>query len=329
VPSVAPHTAPSIPSIGIEPQKTLIWDQYIELAKADGPRALKRARLELTPDDFEALLPHLLQAWAANEPMLAIRWLIEQQQDPAISDAASTALIAAAFSKLGATNPVDALAAVSMMPTDDQKTAFKWAGYGAAAEGKGRDLIEAARDLDSGMRMTAEAFALENWVRLNPSDAVSAFNTVVPPSDREPVRAQMGEAWMNIDPAAASAWWLNSAPDEERRSAIEQIVETWAPAAPDAAAKWLNSIEVKSSEEKDAGIRALAYALSAQNPQAALEWAKTIQNSFLREETLASIKGATPEETFSPSSDRVRLPKSFIAALARIHICSVLSAPLR
>jgi hypothetical protein len=327
-PPASPPAASPVAGVGSEPRKEIGSDRYIELAKTDGPGALKRARLDLTPAEFEALLPHLLQVWAANEPLSAIRWLIEQQ-GLGISDAASSALITAAFSKLGATNPVDALTAVSMVPTDDQKTALKWTGYGAAADGRGRDLIEAARDLDSGIRMTAEAFALEKWVQLNPSDAVSVFNTVVPPSDWEPVRAQMGEAWMNIDPVAASSWWLSSAPDEERRSAIEQIVEIWASAAPGAAAKWLNSIEVRSSEEKDAGIRALAYALSAQDPQAALEWAKTIQNDFLREETVASIKGAAPEATFSPSSGIVPLPETSIAAIGRIHVCSLLAGLLR
>ena len=311
--SALSRPTPSTPAINNNPkdahQKTLdappgrapARENHINLARIDGLGAINKAKLELSPEDFQALLPYLVQVWADLDPLLALRWLGGQNRHSDISQAACNALIAAAFNKLGATDPANALTALLLLPSDDHKAALKWASQGAATQGKGGDLIEAARYLDVGIRTATEAFALESWVRLNPSEAVIAFQTIVPAADRtEPIRAQMGEAWMSIDPHAASSWWLNSAPDAERRSAIEQIVDIWAAADPGGAAKWLNSIDARSNEEKDAGIRALAYALADQDPRTALEWAKTIQNDFLREETLTSIMDAAPEETFRP-----------------------------
>ena len=89
-------------------------------------------------------------------------------------------------------------------------------------------------------------------------------------------------------------WLLRALPEDRHAHGVARVFERWAVADFNAAAKWLNNAE--KGPVRDAAVEQFAHKISQKEPEAAIEWARSIGDEQLRESVLRSVLDLTREK---------------------------------
>ena len=101
-----------------------------------------------------------------------------------------------------------------------------------------------------------------------------------------PAVSRLADSWSREDPKAVMDW-AEKLSGKSKAEAYEQAMESWAREDPEAAGEHLATL--KASPERDAAVEGYATRVSRDDPSAAMEWAGTIANDDLRQETQIDV----------------------------------------
>ena len=263
--------------------------RLIEDWAATEPRAaLEFIRTKLQGDRQAQAFAAVLAIWGKNDPAAAWAWLSATMPEATHhfdtllevfgrESTATAARYAAEFSKA---RP-DAAVEVHM-------AALLGITHRGDFEGA-RSMVENNPALDAETRATLNNFIAGQWGRYAPEAAVKWVMTLPEGPSREQALIGLGESWSERDPAGATAFAVTLPGGPTRALALRQSVAKWVMTDAAAARAWV--VDTKRHDDFDHAVMSIATDPNLYNrqPGRALNWAATIFDDQLRDESINSI----------------------------------------
>jgi hypothetical protein len=281
-----------------------------------------RAALSATPTNLaeEDERQRLIEEWAATEPRAALEFIRTQMQGDRQAQA-----LAAVLAIWGKNNPDESWSWVrAEMPTathhfdtllevfgrHSTETAARYAAEFAKAHPEAavevhlaamlgithRGDFEGARAMiANNPALTDEAranlsnFLAGQWSRYAPQDAAKWVMTLPEGPVREQALVGLSESWSERDPARATAFAVELPAGPTRALALRQAVAKWVMTDAAAARAWV--VDTKRHDDFDQAVSSIATDPNLYNrqPGRALNWAATIFDDQLREQSMSAI----------------------------------------
>ncbi|MFT5857791.1 MAG: triosephosphate isomerase, partial [Verrucomicrobiales bacterium] len=162
---------------------------------------------------------------------------------------------------------------------------------GIAAATLTNQQVQRALDLATNTLGNAASSArlrlVTSWGQRDPAAAAAWVSTLRDPNEKSQLARNVAQTWIAYEPATAVPWLLENTPQAERPTVVEQATSIWVNSDPNATAEWLSTIP--KGRDSDLGVSTLARNIVAIEPDAALGWAKTIENKTMRRQTLIAV----------------------------------------
>lgn len=223
----------------------------------------------------------ILESWGRQDPEAAVRWT--ETLDPYVKQTAMQGLAEG----WAAVRPVAAKEAGLRMLAAGEPHAGEFL-QSVASQWGGADPFAAA---DWGVTLPDErlrSVILEEvtdvWSRTDPRAAATWVETVADPGSRRFAEAGLAAGWGEHDPGAAVDWALEKGTGGAE---VGPIVSDWVEIDPRGATRWIE--EKPPGPGRDAALEAFTGAIIADEPQAAVAWAKQIDDPARRRAQLETL----------------------------------------
>ncbi|MCP5537992.1 MAG: hypothetical protein H7A51_17380 [Akkermansiaceae bacterium] len=197
--------------------------------------------------------------------------------------------MAAAFSGWASANPQAALSWFNSQSTEDQnRRDLKWGAVYGLANTDPRVATDFAMqrlemgDKDAGHMMNLIARAV---MKSGSPEEAARWSASVPEGKlRDVAVSQVARGYADEDPSKAVSW-LQTLPEGNGKAlGFGMAFSTWAARDAEAAGNHLN--QMNDSPERDSAVTGFTRRIAYQNPRAAVDWASTITDPKMRNETL-------------------------------------------
>lgn len=263
-----------------------------QLAETHPLRALELAdqigSLRATEDARE----RILQVWASNDPLAALRWGEESLSELPVSSrhAQMQALMrgyalsdpAAAFEYVSALDDatrIDSRIKASLM----EEVIEIQIREGGLVEARGA--IQALPEGRLKQEMMREM--VDEWAAFDPVGAAE-YVTSLGAGASPDLKSTIASEWAESDPAAAAKWLDSFPPDDPALPrATAEVIREWTRYDLDAPAEWLNTLP--ASEELDRAVASYTFRAAQEDPAGAMSWAESIVDEQLRSRMMESV----------------------------------------
>ncbi len=258
-----------------------VMQTFAAAAPAEAVLAYER---EANPRLKEEMRQALVEGWADNDPLEALRWSMGLE-DPAERVAA----LSAALGPSAELDPQTALRSFEALAPEERG---ELAGILAEtwAEADPQAVLTWARRLDRNDPSRSEAFRALVY-RLSDDDPAAALELVgeLPQEDRFNAAYSIGVTLGQEDPAAAIEKLRSVGDEEVARAGVVAALSSWAEVDPEAAARAV--LALSPAEGRDEVVGAVGRAWAANEPQAAADWLASLPPGATRDH---AVEGAMP-----------------------------------
>ncbi len=235
----------------------------------------------------------ILRSWYVREPVAAIAWAaasLAEQPSPKETDSSQT-LAYAIGRGLANQSPKAVLDLVAHSEVEHRSQLLRGA---AQAIENGEIWLKFARSSiaheDDELRRSALT-ALAKGLRVN--DAVENVRQLVeqlalPPDLLDRFLIETAARHIDSQTADRANWMIDRSSPENLHTNLDRLMTKWTNQDFNGAALWLKSLE--PSPTRDRAVARFALTLAAEEPDAALLWAKTLEDPHLRRTTRINIE---------------------------------------
>lgn len=261
-------------------------------AALDGRAAMDYTFASLSHANRPAALGGALSAWSDSDPAGALEWYhakVSSDPDFEIAIGAKPAyLLPTIFEGLVAEDISTAYAAFSRLGSIEEKDqALDGIAAANLTNVQVHDALELASTTLGDAASAARLRLVSNWGQRDPAAAAEWVSSVRDPNEKAQFARSVAQTWIAYEPATAVPWLLENTPQAERPTVVELATSIWVNSDPNATAEWLSTIP--KGKDSDLGVSTLSRHIVAIEPEAALGWAKTIENDTMRRQTLIAV----------------------------------------
>lgn len=151
-------------------------------------------------------------------------------------------------------------------------------------------VLEHVRDLtDPELQRKAWGKVVYSWAKTAPLEEVVTWmdDEAFPPETVATMEREIASRKAKDNPSEMANWLAERASPESLPKHLETAVQTWAYAQPNACAEWLHTLEL--GPQTDRAVAAFAHASAGHDFESAFNWAQSIHESTLREQTLSEM----------------------------------------
>ena len=141
--------------------------------------------------------------------------------------------------------------------------------------------------VSDGLRRDITRDLVRDWADRSPLAAAAYAASNPLDVGRGSLTSLIADRWSKQDPQAAANWAMTLPAGREQQRAYDQVVQNWCDISLQAAASFVSS--QPAGANKDAMIGTLAREVAKQDSSAALEWAATLSDSGMQEDTAWSV----------------------------------------
>lgn len=259
-----------------------------ELAAIDPRAALEFIRTQLRGDRQAQTLASILSIWGKKNPAEAWAWV--RTEMPTATHHFDTLL--EVFGRDSTETAARYAAEFSKAHPEAAAEVHMAALLGVTHRGDfdgARAMVENNPSLDAETRATLNNFIAGQWGRYAPEDAVKWVLTLPEGPTRDQALVGLGESWSERDPAKATAFAVTLPAGPTRSLALRQAVAKWVMTDAAGARAWV--VDTKRHDDFDQAVMSIATDPNLYNrqPGRALNWAATIFDDQLRDESINSI----------------------------------------
>ncbi len=276
-----------------DPQQRAMFQSLLlsRWAEEDPKAALEYAEKLVSgggPIETQALMG-VVSTWAKNEPEAAWNWYLKRRNSgeaPLAGNGFDTTLLAI-FGATAANDLDSALVKVSLLDDDSSRNMALMGIAFTAMDGEKRmEILDRSKTLDPDTGQTLRENVLSQWAQTEP-DAVMDWLRAQPAEERRAVTDRAAYALISNNPEKAAAFLMEDATDENLARRYSAIVSGWANRDPIAAGEWLNR-QPKSPAQDQARLN-FANQVVRMDPEAAMEWAKSITTEGTRQNSIRNV----------------------------------------
>ncbi|MCB1204233.1 MAG: hypothetical protein KDN18_08225 [Verrucomicrobiae bacterium] len=276
-----------------DPQQRAMFQSLLlsRWAEEDPKAALGYAEKLATgggPVEAQALMG-VVSTWAKREPEAAWNWYLKRR-DSGEAFPGGNGFDGALIAIFGATAANDLDSALAKLPLLDNDSSRNRALMGiafTAMDGEKRnEILARSGSLDTDTRQSLLQHVLSQWAQTEP-DGVMAWLRSQPAGDRTELTNRISYALIGNDPEKAAAFLMEDATEQNAGQRYTTIVSSWANRDPIAAGEWLNR-RPKSPAQDQARMN-FANQVVRMDPEAAMEWAKSITADETRQASIRNV----------------------------------------
>jgi len=262
------------------------------LAETSPLRALELAdqigALRATEDARE----RILEVWASNDPLAALRWSEEGlSQLPISSRHDQMQALLRGYASHDPAAAFDYVAALEEGTRIDSRIKSSLMEEVIEVQIREGGLVEARGSIqalpEGRLKQEMMREMVDEWAGFDPVGAAEYVASLG--ADATPdLKTTIASEWAESDPAAAAKWLDSFPPDDPALPrATAEVIREWTRYDLDAPAEWLNTLP--ASEDLDRAVASYTYRAAQEDPAGAMSWAESIVDERLRSRMMESV----------------------------------------
>lgn len=276
-----------------DPQQRAMFQSLLlsRWAEEDPKAALEYAEKLVSgggPIEAQALMG-VVSTWAKHEPDAAWNWYLKRRNsgEAPLGGNGFDASLIAIFGATAANDLDSALAKVSLLDDDNSRNMALMGIAFTAMDGEKRmEILERSKSIDPETGQSLRENVLSQWAQTEP-DAVMDWLRSQSAEERAALTDRSAYALIGNNPEKAAAFLMEDATDDNLARRYSAIVGGWANRDPIAAGEWLNR-QPKSPAQDQARMN-FANQVVRMDPEAAMEWAKSITTEGTRQNSIRNV----------------------------------------
>lgn len=240
------------------------------------------------PIESQALMG-VVSTWAKREPEAAWNWYMKRREsgEAPLGGNGFDGSLLAIFGATAAKDLDSALEKVSLLDDDNSRNmALMGIAFAAMDADKRNEILARSESLDPDTKQSLLQNVLSQWAQTEP-DAVMAWLRSQPAEERAALTNRTSYALIGNNPEKAAAFLMEDATEQNSGQRYSAIVNAWANRDPIAAGEWLNR-QPKSPAQDQARMN-FANQVVRLDPEAAMEWAKSISDEGTRRDSVRNV----------------------------------------
>ncbi|MEA3209109.1 MAG: hypothetical protein QOE70_2166 [Chthoniobacter sp.] len=356
-PSKPAPTLPEILRLGDEKERsTSLYQHFMKRVRNEPVAAMHDAVTQVAREDRRKLIPELLYAWERSDPAAVLRWSLTAEGREVDELSNERGALFEAFEHQLAVDPGSARATVEQWPDSSRRddgmrnvavamlandpagaVAYFEAHLARRPDTRVTPFFQALLRVDpdgaaAALRERVNQQLAEKNASYAQNEAISAltetitrdparagnFIATLPPSVQGECFYALGETWCGADGAAALAWAAAQPAGSSRDQALKQFTFLWARHDAKQTTAMLDRLPADSG--RWAATEGFVFSVIDTDPDAALQWARTIQEERKRYDVMHRAWGRWSNINGASAADwrqQVTLTPAEITALDR------------
>jgi hypothetical protein len=269
-----------------------INERLQQLAVTDPLSALEIAASIPSLRDAERARKNILEVWGRHEPSAALAWAKNELVNlPTNRRESQIRAIIRGFTEANPKAAFNYASTLTEATPYDLRNKIRLLGEVIETQVRGGSLTEAQASIsllaDGPTKDSLQRELISEWAAFDPTSAAAYVQSHSNNTDSD-LKTALIKAWAKNDPAAAATWLSNlSTDDPAYGQATTLITREWSRYDLTASSAWLNSLP--TSPDLDRAIATYTYRASQEDPQAAMSWAESINNTNMRNKMMQQV----------------------------------------